>query len=678
MQENISGIAITFFIRFYLFFFLRKLKSFISKNLKMECAMHSKNFYSFFIIVFTFCVIVLAGSLDNLPDFTPDANMSRTDIPDIFKWNLKDLCESNAKWNEEIKQCQQKLESINEYHSNLNNAKGLTAYLETYFTLEDKINRLTLYASMQRDAEATNQDAISRHESGLKLTEEMMQEGTTLRQTILSLSDEQLKSYLNQEKALEEYLPYIKSLRRRANRILSPGEEKLLSMAGDNLWATIDLNELPAVPEKTFRALTSEMTMPMVLGTDGNKVQLTFSNYGRLRGSNLREVRKDAVAGMFSTLKGLENTFATTLGEQAKFSLFLSRARGYNSVIEAYLDKDELTPDVYYNLINTVKANVKPLHKYIELRKKALKLDDIHLYDLYVPMVEAAEINMDYKNGASIVLKALEPMGDEYLSTLNTGLNPENGWIDVYPSNDKNSGAFSTSTYGVHPYVKMNFQDSFDDVSTLAHEYGHALHSYYAMNNQSYLTYRYVPFLAEIASTCNEALLSQYMIKTAKSDKEKAWFLSELLETIRTTIYRQTLFAEFELELHKLAEAGEPITANKLNKIYGDLIHTYYGPDYTIDENDDMEWAYIPHFYYKYYVFTYATGLSSGIAFADKIVKEGQPARDAYLGMLKGGNSKPPLVLLKEAGLDLTKPVAIESALKLFDKTIDQLDELLD
>ena len=640
--------------------------------------MNNTRFYWLLMIVVILSITLLAGPFDNLPSFKPDANMSRSDVPDIFKWNLKDLCESDAQWDKDIQKCQKDLKSIVKFHSKLNTSKGLAAYLANYFNIDDNINRLTLYANMQRDAESTNQEAITRHELGLKLTEEIMQEGTTLRQTILGLSDEDLKIFMNEEPSIEKYLPYINSLRRRADRVLSPAEEKILSMAGDNLWAQIDINELPAAPEKAFRALESEMTLPMVKSPDGKDVRLTFANYGRLRGSDNREVRKGAVAGMFGKLKSLENTFATTLGEQAKFSLFLSRARGYETVLEAYLDKDVLTPDVYFNLVSTVKANVEPLHKYIDLRKKALNLDEIHLYDLYVPMVEAAEISMDYKNGAQIILNALQPMGENYLKPLEMGLNPENGWIDIYPSNDKNSGAFSTATYGIHPYVKMNFQDSFDDISTLAHEYGHALHSYYAMKNQSYLSWRYAPFLAEIASTCNEALLSQYMISNAKSDHEKAWFLSELLETIRTTIYRQTLFAEFELELHKLAEAGEPITANKLNNIYAELIRTYYGPNYTMDENDHMEWAYIPHFYYKYYVFTYATGLSSGIAFADKIVNEGEPAREAYLNMLKGGSSKPPLVLLKEAGLDLTKPEAIKAALDLFDDTLDQLEELLD
>jgi oligoendopeptidase F len=406
-------------------------------------------------------------------------------------------------------------------------------------------------------------------------------------------------------------------------------------------------------------------------------VQLNLANYGRLRASSDRNVRREAVSTIFKSLKGYENTFATTLGEQAEFSLFLSRARGYKTVLDAYMDKDDLDPAVYLNLIKTVRAHTDALHRYIQLRKKVFGFDEIHLYDLYIPIVAEVAYESDYNNAAGTVVEALKPLGDDYISKLEEGLNPANGWIDVYPCRDKNSGAFSSSTYGIHPYVKMNFQNTYNDVSTLAHEYGHAMHSYYAMSSQPYLTYRYVPFLAEIASTCNEALLSHYMIQNAASDRQKAWLLSELLETIRTTIYRQTLFAEFELKLHQLAEAGEPINAVKLNQIYAELLRTYYGPDYTIDENDSIEWAYIPHFYYKYYVFTYATGLSCGITFSEKIINEGEGAREAYLGMLKGGSSKPPLVLLREAGIDLTKPQAIETALKLFDGTLEELRNLL-
>jgi oligoendopeptidase F len=631
-------------------------------------------FISFLVLGFT---SVSDGPYQNLPLYQPDANVSRDKIPEIYKWNLKDIYPNLEKWKDEVEICKNGLEELKTLQTEIETTKGIANYLKKFFELDNKINALTLYANMERDVEASNSETIARHELALNLTEGIMREGAVLRNAAMKFSSEKLKTAIEEEPALKEFTPYFDSLLRRKSRMLSPKEEKILSLAGDNLWAQIDLNELPAAPEKAFRAIISDMGLPKIKDEQGNEVQLTYSNFGKYRSSANRATRKSAVTEMFKTLKSFENTFATTLGEQAKFSLFLSKARGYNTVLEAYLDKDNLTPEVYMNLINTVRENVEPLHKYINLRKKALGLNEVHLYDLYVPMVEQSSIEMDYNTGAKYILEALKPMGETYVSQVKKGMDPANGWVDVYPSNDKNSGAFSTATYGVHPYVKMNFQNTFDDVSTLAHEYGHAMHSYFAMNNQPYLTWRYPPFLAEIASTCNEALLSRYMIDNAKTKKDKIWLLSELLETIRTTIYRQALFSEFELRLHQLAEAGEPIGADKLNEIYTELIKTYYGPDFTIDENDEVEWTYIPHFYYKYYVFTYANGLSAGIAFAEKITKEGKPAQDAYLGMLKGGSSKPPLELLKNAGLDMTKPDAIKSALNLFDKTVDELDQLL-
>jgi oligoendopeptidase F len=380
---------------------------------------------------------------------------------------------------------------------------------------------------------------------------------------------------------------------------------------------------------------------------------------------------------MFSSLRSFENTFAATLGGQAAFNVFLARSRLYDTALEAYLDKDDLDPAVYRNLIDTVRAHAPALHRYVELRKRVMGLEEIHLYDLYVPMVEGAAKDMGYADGATAIIEALEPLGEDYSERLIGIVDPRNGAIDVYPAATKDSGAFSASVYGVRPFIKMNFQDSYDDVSTLAHELGHAVHSSLSMSNQPYLTSRYVPFLAEVASTANEVLLSKYMVARATSDTERAWYLSELVETIRTTIYRQTLFAEFELRLHELVEAGEPVTAERLNTIYGGLIEDYYGPGYTMDPDDPVEWAYIPHFYYKYYVFTYATGLASGAAIAERVATGDPAARDAYLEMLEGGNSKPPLELLKGAGVDLTKPDAIAAALELFDRTLTELEEIL-
>jgi oligoendopeptidase F len=341
------------------------------------------------------------------------------------------------------------------------------------------------------------------------------------------------------------------------------------------------------------------------------------------------------------------------------------------------MDKDNIDTAVHDNLIAAVNANVKPLHRYVELRREVLQLDKVHIHDLYVPLTADAEMNVTFRQAQEILPAALAPLGVDYVSRLQHGLDPRNGWIDVYPSNDKESGAFSASVYGAHPYVKMNFQDTLDDLSTLAHEYGHALHSELAMENQAYQDYRYVPFLAEIASTCNEALLSDYLVDQAQTKEQKAGILAAELESIRTTIYRQTMFSEFERLVHGFVENGTPITAALLDETYAGLVRKYYGPSFTVDANDGMEWAYIPHFYYKYYVYSYATGLSSGLAIAERVKTLGQPAVDGYLGMLKGGCSAAPIELLKGAGVDLTQPTAVSAALERFDRIITELADIL-
>jgi len=628
-------------------------------------------------IVLAATLAATAGDLGSLPSYTPDANASRATIPADFLWDLTVLFPDDEAWVSTLEATEEGLAVLSASHDTLGTPGGLAAYMASYFDIELTINRLSLYASLQKDGDTTNSIFSGRHQEALKLTGEVMDEGAVLRQAVLDLDAEELALAYELVPALESFRPWIDSLRRRADRILDPEAERILGLAGDNLWAAIDLNELPSPLETAFGSLVAEMPLPIITDSDEQELQLTFSNYGRLRASDDRRVRRDTVAGMFSSLRSFENTFAATLGGQAKFNVFLARSRNYDTALEAYLDKDDLDPAVYRNLIDTVRAHAPALHRYVGLRKKVMGLDEIHLYDLYVPMVEGAAKDMSYAEGASAIVEALKPLGQDYSDRLLGIIDPRNGAIDVYPATTKDSGAFSASVYGVRPYIKMNFQDSYDDVSTLAHELGHAIHSSLSMSSQPYLSSRYVPFLAEIASTANEVLLSKYMVANAQSDAERAWYLSELVETLRTTIYRQTLFAEFELRLHELVEAGEPVAADKLNAIYGGLIEHYYGPDYTMDVDDFVEWAYIPHFYYKYYVFTYATGLASGAAIAERVATGDPAARDAYLEMLEGGNSKPPLELLRGAGVDLTKPDAIAAALELFDQTLTELEAIL-
>ncbi len=617
-----------------------------------------------------------ASNRGELASWVPDANAELESIPEVYRWNLTPLCADHDACDLLTSKVRSDLERLTSLGQNLDTAQGLADYLDLYLELERRINVLTLHASLQLDTATTDQVLIGRHQQALSLLGELMDEGPVLRAAILGRSPEQLAAAYKEVGKLAEFKPYIKSLYRRKGHVRSPETEAVLALADDNLWAQIDLNELPSAVENAFSALISEMPLPKIPISPTEEVQLTFANYSRLRTDDDRAIREQAVAGMFATLRSLENTLAATLGGQARLSVFYARARGYDRAIDAYLDKDNIDPEVYRTLIRTVRANTGALHRYVELRKQMLGLDSVHLYDLYIPLVEGVSREIGFAEGSEMIKAALTPLGTEYGELLAKAIDPTNGWIDLYPSKNKRSGAYSASAYGSHPYIKMNFLNQLNDVSTLAHELGHAIHSHLSMTRQPYVTHRYVSFLAEIASTCNEVLLSQHMIASATSDQERAWLLSELLEMIRTTIFRQTMFAEHELRVHELAEAGKPITAEAISQIYSDLIRSYYGPGYTIDEDDPMEWAYIPHFYWKFYVYNYATGLSSGIALAELVASGDEAARDAYLQMLSSGSSKPPIELLREAGVDLTKPKAIESALELFDRTLDELTQL--
>jgi oligoendopeptidase F len=622
-------------------------------------------------------LFALPAGAGDLPKYEPDANHSRDQVPDAYKWDLSPLFPSDAACDEAMEQLRGRIPELASYKGKLSDPAALKKCLDLYFDLHDRTSHVQQYANLALNTELTNEDFQARKQLSLSLMDEVMAAAGFIRGEILAMDDESMTKAYKDKNGPAQYKDYMDNLRRRKSRVLTPEAERILAMAGDNLWAEIDLNEIPSPIETAFGAILSDIAWPMVHDADGNEVQLTLANYGRFRRSSKREVRAEAVTDFFATLRQFQHAFAATLGGQFKLDVMYARARHYDTALEAYMDKDNLDTAVHDNLIKTVNANLKPLHRYVELRKKVMGLDDLHIYDLYVPMVAAAEMDVPFADAQRMITEALKPLGKDYGKLLKKGLDPKTGWLDLYPSNDKRSGAFSASVYGRPPYVFMNYQNSLDDMSTLAHEYGHALHSYLAMSNQPYHNYRYVAFLAEIASTCDEALLSDYLIAHAKSKEAKAGLLAAELETIRTTIYRQTLFSEFERMAHGYVEEGTPITASLLNKTYGDLIKRYYGPGFTMDLDDDMEWAYIPHFYYKYYVYSYATGLCSGIAIAELVKEKGDEAAENFLGMLKGGCSDAPLELLRGAGVDLTKPDAIESALKRFDRRITELADLL-
>ena len=622
--------------------------------------------------------LALPALAGGLPDYTPDANHTRDQVPDVYKWDLGKLFASPADWEAALAAIDAEIPSFDGFRGRLDEPRALRDALALYFDLHNRASHVQQYADLALNSELTDETLQARSQRGSAVLERLATAAGFIREEALALDDAVMERAYADRNGPAEYRGYLDNLRRRRARVLEPEAERILALAGDNLWAEIDLNEIVGPSENAFNNLLTDIEWPVIRDADGEEVQLTLSNYGRFRRSADRDVRREAVTAFFGTLRRFQHAFAATLGGQFWFDVTFARARNYDSAIEAYLDKDDLDVAVHDNLIAAVNANLEPLHRYVELRRKVMGLDDLHIYDLYVPMVAAAEMDVSYGEAVEILPKAMAPLGKDYVEILEGGLDPANGWIDLYPSANKESGAFSASVYGVEPYVKMNYQDSLDDLSTLAHEYGHAIHSHLAMTHQPYHGYRYVPFLAEIASTCNEALLADYLMENAKSDEERIGLLGAELESIRTTIYRQTLFSEFERIVHRFVEDGTPITASLLDETYAGLVRRYYGPGFTVDADDGMEWAYIPHFYYKYYVYSYATGLSCGLAIAERVKDLGQPAVDDYLGMLEGGCSAAPLDLLEDAGVDLTRPEAIEAALQRFDRTVTRLAELLD
>lgn len=622
-------------------------------------------------------VVATPGISGELPVWSPDANAPRSTIPGVYTWDLTPLFASDRAFEQARVKLLAEVPGLARYEGKLGDPAALVGCLDLYFRLHRDANFLTLYANLRQSTAQTDDAAAAMGQTSLAALDEVMRAAAFIRRELLALPAATLDAAYAKQPGLAPYRGYIDGLRRRASRVLSPDAERALGLLGDNLWAEIDLNELPSGFEDAYSALMTDIQWPKIKDEKGNEVQLTLANYGRYRASPDRDVRRQTVAALTGTLRQVQHAVAATLAGQLKLDIAYARARGYETALAAYLDKDDVSPAVVDNLLSTVGANTPLLHRYVELRKKVLGLPEVHLYDLYIPLVPGVEKDIPFAEAQRTIQEALRPLGAEYGKVLAEGLDPRNGWLDLYPHADKDSGAFSSSVYGPHPWVFMTYQDSLEDMSTLAHEYGHALHSHLAMRAQPYPSFRYTTLLAEVASTCNEALLSDYLVARTTDPAVKAYLLVARLESIRTTIFRQTMFAEFERTAHELVEAGTPITATLLDAKYRELVRKYYGPGYTIDPDDGMEWAYIAHFYYKYYVYSYATGLSSGIAIADRVREQGEPAVQAYLGMLRGGSSEPPLVLLRKAGVDLEKPDAIEAAMRTFKRTLDEVEKLL-
>lgn len=611
------------------------------------------------------------------PRYRPDSNADRSAVPDGAKWQLAPLFADEAAFAAALRQAAADRAKLAGFRGKLADPAALRDGLELYFRCRLQAKKLTMYAGLRQATDQRSSAVGAMNDQAQGELAAFMADAAFLRTEVLAMSDAAFAAALAKEPRLGEYKAYLSELRRRRSRVLSDEGERLLGLAGDHLWAEIDLNEIPSPFEKAYRAARADIPLPEITDEKGAKVRLTYSNYSRYRASSDRRVRRDAVAALFGNLATHRDLYAATLAGEIGFHVFLARARGYDTALDAYMDKDNIPPAVYRALVDAVRANLAPLHRYVALRKTALGLPDVHIYDLYPPLVASADRTIPYDEAVSTIRAALAPLGKEYGKVLAQGLDLSSGWIDLYPHKDKESGAFAGFAYGVHPYVKMNFQESFDDVSTLAHEMGHALQQHLSMTTQPYPTSEFSLTLSEIPSTVNEKLLSDHMLAKATSDDERLWLLAELVESLRTTIWRQALFAEFELAIATAIEKGTPVTADFLDSTYRGLLRAYYGPDFVIDENDPVEWASVPHFYYKFYTYAYAMGLSSGVALAEKVQSGDPAARDAYLAFLSAGNSRPPADLLRAAGVDLTKPDAVNAAAKLMDRSIAEMERLL-
>ena len=590
----------------------------------------------------------------------------RNEIPAEDKWSIEDLYPTDEAWEQDLAKAKEFPAKIASYKGLLSTDPAkLLEYLKCDDDMTVLLESLINYAQRKNDEdtrESRYQDMVSRLEM---LFVDISGASAFVTPEILSISDETMERFYKEQPAMELYRLCIDRVRRRKAHILSEAEERVMALAGD----------MTNSPDTIFSMLNdADMKFPDAADKDGNKHQVTHGSYIPLMHSSDRELRKSAFQSLYSVYDNFKNTSAAVLASQVKCLTFNARARKYASTLEAALSGNEVPVEVYKQLIEAVHENMDYMYKYVKLRKKLLGVDELHAYDLYTPIVSDVDVKIPFEQAKQEVYDSLAPMGEDYRAIFREGI--EQRWIDVYENEGKRSGAYSAGAR-VHPYVLLNHKDTLDSEFTLAHEMGHAIHSYLSNKNQPVVYSDYVIFVAEVASTCNESLLMQHLLKTTTDKKRRAYLINYFLEQFRTTLYRQTMFAEFELMINEKVENGESLTAETLCEMYRNLNILYYGEDIVIDRELDLEWARIPHFYYNYYVYQYATGFSAAIALSQRILKEGAPAVNDYIGFLSGGCSKDPIALLQGAGVDMTSKKPVTEALKLFGELIDEMEELM-
>ena len=588
----------------------------------------------------------------------------REEINECDKWVVNEIYATDLDWEKDFEILKNEAPVLKEFEGNLNNGEELLNYLKVNEKISRKAENLYMYANLRSHedtANATYQAMASKVEAYMA---ELGSYTAYFVPELLSLKDGFIQSEIERVKELKEYEFLLLNILKEKPHVLSKKEEELLASASDCLGAAGNI----------YSILTNaDMKFGTIIDEDGHEVEFTEGNYSAFIKSKNREIRKAAFEKLFGTYKDFENTIATSLSSSLKVFNFGAKIRNYNSALEASLKPNDIPVEVYHNAVKTINDNIESLHRYVRIKKKLLGLDEIHMYDLYVPVIEIDKERIEFNDGVEMAIEGLNPLGKEYLDIFKEGI--EGGWIDKYINKGKRGGAYSWGGYDTKPYILLNYNYELNDVSTLVHEMGHSIHSYYSKNEQNYYYAGYTLFCAEVASTTNEALLINYLINKETDKNKKLYLINQELEQIRTTVFRQMMFAEFELFTHEAFEKGMPLTAEDYNEKWHELNVKYFGNDMVVDSEIDIEWARIPHFYNDFYVYQYATGYAAASAFAKSILNKEENAVEKYTTFLKSGGSDYPIEILKKAGVDMTTSKPLEATIERFNELLDMLEK---
>ncbi|MFS1780556.1 oligoendopeptidase F [Enterococcus faecium] len=592
----------------------------------------------------------------------------REELPENLTWDLTKIFSSDQEFDEKYLELSEELKQSEKHKGTLD--QGASQFLnaiEFVLRVYRQTEVIYVYAHLKNDQDTGNTDYQALYARASSLFSKVSEAVSWFEPEILQLSDDQIWQYFKEEPKLEVYRHYIQQIVDNRAHVLSAEQESLLAGAGEIFDASSD----------TFAVLNNaDLVFPTIEGENGEIVQLSHGVYGQLLESTDRRVREAAFKGLYSVYEQFRNTFASTLGTHIKGHDFKAKVRNYSSAREASLSNNHIPESVYDTLVDVVNKHLPLLHRYMELRKRLLEVEKLHMYDLYTPVLGEAPITFTYEEAKEKALEALKPMGEEYMAIVEKAFSER--WIDVVENKGKRSGAYSSGSYDTNPYILLNWHDTLDQLFTLVHEMGHSVHSYFTRSNQPYVYGDYSIFLAEIASTTNENILTEYLLETEKDPRVRAYVLNHYLDGFKGTVFRQTQFAEFEHFMHTEDEKGVPLTSEYLSDSYGKLNAKYYGPAVEEDPEIKFEWSRIPHFYYNYYVFQYSTGFSAASALAKKILNQEPEALENYLAYLKAGNSDYPVEVMKKAGVDMTQAAYIEDAMSMFEQRLNELEELID